>query len=183
MRDPGEGVSSVPVSCKAWTSLWDSSTRSLLQWCDGQGRGQILSQSGFQSQTWQCRLHAPKLLSCYHNNMAHPLQSRHSMPGVQCSAIALTRFTFILFLYYLLFGIEKEHSRWVSWCVLPACPKTPGYKGTECPDGTVLHSCFEDLENKWHVYMYGQKNTCKKQFSISGNWMSQLFVFLSFNHC
>lgn len=142
MRDLGEGVSSLLVSCKAWTSLWDSSTRSHLQWCDGARQGQIPSQSGFQSQRWQCRLCAPKLLSCYHNNVAHPLQSRHSMPGAQCSAIALTRFTFILFLYYLLFGREKEHSRWVFWCVLPACPKTPGYMGTECPDGTVLHSYF-----------------------------------------
>lgn len=144
----------------------------------GQGRGQIPSQSGFQSQRWQWRLRAPKLLSCYHNNVAHPLQSRHSMPSVQCSATAIARSTFILFLYYLLFGIEKEHSRWVFWCVLSACPKTPGYKGTECPDGTVLHSCFEDLENKCMSWVYAQtENTYKNQSDISWSWMSQLFVF------
>lgn len=31
MRDPGKGVNSLPVSCKAWTALWDSNSRSHLQ--------------------------------------------------------------------------------------------------------------------------------------------------------
>lgn len=179
MRDPGKGINSLPVSRKAWAALWDSNTRSHLQCCDGARQGQIPRQSGFQSQRWQCWLCAPKFLSCYHNNVAHPLQSRHPMPGVQRSAVALTGFTFILFFYYLLFGIEKEHSRWVFWRLLPACPKTPGCKGMECPDGTVLHSCFEDLENKCIACVYAwTENTYKKQFSISGSWMSELFVFL-----
>lgn len=175
-----QGRVSIPCLCHASPGLHFGTATVGLTCSDvmGQGKGQIPSQSGFQSQRWQCRLRAPKLLSCYHNNVAHPLQPRHSMPGVQCSAVALTRSTFILFLYYLLFGIEKEHSRWVFWCVLPACPKTPGYKGTECPDGTVLHSYFEDLENKCMACVYAwTENTYKKQFNISGSWMSQLLIF------
>lgn len=174
-----QGRVSIAHSCHARPGLlFGTATLGLI--CSdvmGQGRGQIPSQSGFQSQRWQCRLRVPKLSSCYHNNMAHPLQSRHSMPGVQRSAVALTRFTFILFLYYLLFGIEKEHSHWVFWHVLPPCPKTPGCKAMECPGGTVLLSYFEDLENKCIVCAWTE-NTYKKQFSISESRMSQLFFWV-----
>lgn len=40
------------------------------------------------------------------------------------------------------------HSIVFSDGFLPACPKTHGYKGRGCPDDAVLHSYFEDLENK-----------------------------------
>lgn len=168
MRDPGKGVTSPP--CRARPGFhFGAATLGLICRCDGARQGADPQPFWISDSEVTERLRAPKLLSCYHNNVAHPLQSRHSMPGVQCSAVALTTFTFILFLYHLLFGIEKEHSHWVFWRALPACPKTPEYKGMECPDGTVLHSYFEDLENKCTACAYAwTENTYKNNLAYLG---------------
>lgn len=88
VRNPGKGGTTLLVPCGA--SLQGSGSQvPSSSGVMGQGRVQIPSQAGFQSQRWQHPLCTPKLSSSYHNNGAHPLQSGHSTPGVWCSAVAL----------------------------------------------------------------------------------------------